>query len=450
MPEDYVDDQGIVEPGETSGTGFGGRTLDRRQFLKGAAVVGAAVAFGGIAEVGTAAANTTGKKATRAPNASRRRAAPPTKLKRLRVVELLTSAGTGYIGRTRVANGEYPESDRGKIRPGTDNLTVNSISRPRELDDYHLTGLYGLAGVPSKISEVLLTNADADSRYPGIPRYQALAKEISDRVYTGLTAGQGHGVFVVGGSCAPAVGTAGGLRRAYGDKAKIGILYLDAHGDVNTKASTFSGSMGGMDLAAILGLDQEEWWQAACGGAMRPLDASIQACGRNLDSGVDPVTGPFGEVLNLQQAGSDYVLVEGFNDEANWRAHVKAIADKVDVLYLHIDADVVDNAFIPNVNTPEMNGPDIWNLMRNIKIVMDTDKVALVKLASIFFGRSYATNKARLETMQGFKFPDVAGETAEQATNRASQIAILSGIRMISTVFGNWEYMPRVVDCHKH
>jgi arginase len=449
MPEDFID-QGIVEPGETSETGLGGRTLDRREFLKGAAVVGAAVAFGGIAEVGTAAAKSTDKKAARAPNATRCQAARPISLKRLKVVELLTSASTGYIGRTRVANGEYPESDRGKIRPGTDNLTVNGVSRPRELDDYHLAGIYGLAGVPSKISELRFANADADSKYPGMPRYQALAKEISDQVYTGLTAAQGHGVFVVGGSCAPAVGTAGGLRRAYGDKVKIGILYLDAHGDVNTKASTFSGSMGGMDLAAIVGLDQEEWWQAACGGDMRPLDASIQACGRNLDSGVDPVTGPFGEVLNLQQAGSDYVLVEGFNDEANWRAHVNAIADKVDVLYLHIDADVVDNAFIPNVNTPEMNGPDIWTLMRNIKIVMDTDKVALVKLASIFFGRSYATNKARLESMQGFKFPDVPGETPEQATNRASQIAILTGIRIISTAFGNWEYMPRVVGRHKH
>lgn len=445
MHNDFVDDQGVVEPGETSEIGLGGHTLDRRQFLKGAAVVGAAVAFGGIAEVGTAAAKSTGKKAARPPHATRRHAAPPMQLKRLRVVELLSTASTGYIGRSAVAAGTYPESDRGKIRPGSDNLTVNSISRPRELDDYHLAGIYGQAGVPSKISELLFSNADADSKYPGVPRYQALAKEISDQVYTGLTVEQGNGVFVVGSSCAYAVGAAGGLRRAYGDDVKIGILYLDAHGDVNTKASTFSGSMGGMDLAAIVGLDQEEWWQAACGGNMRPLDASIQACGRNLDSGIDPITGPFGEVLNLQQAGTNYVLVDGFNDEANWRAQVKAIADKVDVLYLHVDADVLDNAFLPNVNTPEPNGPDIWTVMRNLKIVMDTDKVAMVKLASIFFGRSYATNKARLETVQGFKFPDVPSETAAQATNRASQIAILSGIRMISTVFGNWQYVPRLV-----
>ena len=445
MHNDSDDDRGIVEPGETSETGLGGSRFGRREFLKGAAAVGAAAAFGGIAGVDAAAANSTAETAVRAPNASPGGAAPPMKLKRLRVVELLSTASTGYIGRNRVATGEYPESDRGKIRPGTDNLTVNAVSRPRELDDYHLMGIYGQAGVPSTISEVLFSNADADSRYPGIPRYQALAKEISDRVYTGLTEDQGNGVFVVGSSCAYAVGAAGGLRRAYGDGVKIGILYLDAHGDVNTKASTFSGSMGGMDLAAIVGLDQEEWWQAACGGAMRPLDASIQACGRNLDSGIDPITGPFGEVLNLQQAGSNYVLVEGFNDEDYWRAQVKDIADKVDVLYLHIDADVLDNGFIPNVNTPEPNGPDIWTVMRNLKIVMDTDKVALTNLASIFFGRNYATNKARLETMQGFKFPDVPSETPAQATNRASQIAILSGMRMISTMFADWKYVPRLV-----
>jgi N-acyl-D-aspartate/D-glutamate deacylase len=63
MPKDSVEDQGCVDPNETSEAGLGARTLNRREFLKGAAVVGAAVAFGGLAEAGNAAAASKGKKA---------------------------------------------------------------------------------------------------------------------------------------------------------------------------------------------------------------------------------------------------------------------------------------------------------------------------------------------------------------------------------------------------
>jgi N-acyl-D-amino-acid deacylase len=60
MPEDYQD---TVAPGEASEADLGARTLNRRDFLKGAAVVGAAVAFGGLADVGNAAARSKGKQA---------------------------------------------------------------------------------------------------------------------------------------------------------------------------------------------------------------------------------------------------------------------------------------------------------------------------------------------------------------------------------------------------
>jgi len=359
----------------------------------------------------------------------------------LKVLEVLTSPGAGYIGRNLVSSGAYPESMRGQVVPGSDTLRVDSIARPRELDDYHQAGLYNTVKAPYEVSELRLSEADAAAKYgANYPRYQALAKEISDGVYSGL--GKGSGVFVVGTSCYAAVGTAAGLRRAFGNGAKLGLVYIDAHGDINTKYTTFSGSMGGMDVAPILGLDQEEWWQAACGGNMRTFDACVHACARDLDSGTDAASGkPFSEILNMQQAGANIVDVAGYNDEANWRKQIQDLAGKVDAIYLHVDADAVDNAYLPNVNTPVKNGPDIWTMMRNIKIVMDTKKVAVTNLASIYFGRDY--DKTRLANLQGFVFPDVnVGETAQQASNRASQISILTGIRLISTLLGNWKYDP--------
>ncbi|MCL1809888.1 MAG: arginase family protein [Clostridiales bacterium] len=370
----------------------------------------------------------------------------PTKLAGLKVVELLTSAGAGFIGRNLVANGTYPEALRGTVRPGTDTLRTDYIVTPRELDDYHLAGVYETAGVPVDIAELRLTEAQAAVKHPGTPNYIALAREIAGEVRDGLEGG--NGIFVVGSNCVHAVGTAAGMRQAYGNDAKIGIIYLDAHGDVNTRHSTFSGSMGGMDLAPIIGLEQG-WWEAAAGEGMKPFDASLHGAGRDLDSGVDVIDGkeaPFGEILNMKEAGTIILTSAEMGDEATFRSKLKELADQVDVLYLHIDADAVDSAFLTNVNTPypdnvnrvQERGPDIWTMMRNIKIIMETEKVAVINLASIYFGNTYT---AAQHATRGFTFLSYPGETTQQASNRASQISIMTGIRMISSAFENWGYM---------
>ena len=375
-------------------------------------------------------------------------AGEPVELGAIKVVELLTSAGAGYVGRNHVqgvgdgSQATYPKELKGKgaIRTGTDTLRVDYINTPRELDDYHHAGVYETAGVPHEIEELRLSEAQADAKYgPELPKYQAWAKEISQSVYNGLTSGKG--VFVVGSNCAPAVGVAGGMRRAFGDDAKLGIIYVDAHGDINTKWSTFSGSMGGMDMAPIVGLEEDnDWWEAASNN-MRTFDASIHACGRDLDSGIDKDTEEeFGETLNMEAAGTIIVKVEDFNDEEAWCAAVEELAGQVDAIYLHIDADAVDRAFLPNVGTPCDGGPDIWTMMKNLETVMKTEKVAVIKLASVYFGN---------RNLQSFAVPEVAfTETNDQYSNRLSQISIMTGTRMISTMFSNWGSMvlPKSVE----
>ena len=284
--------------------------------------------------------------------------------------------------------------------------SLHKIKRPRELDDYHLSGVYGKVSVPFEIDEISFGEENiADDNNA----YQLYTKQVSDSVYEGIMSGKG--VFVTGGTCLHAPGVAGGIRRAFGKDARLGVIWLDAHGDINVPETSPSGMLGGMPFSVMLGYCMEDW-SKICG--LEPAfddRLAILADARSFDKE---------EAENLQRMNLKIMNTDEFLDEDKWRARVLELAGKVDALYLHIDADIVDSKYVPDHNTPEPNGPDIWTLLRNIKIVIETDMVPVVTLASVYFDAG-ALGKER----------SVGPETS-----------ILTGIRMIGTILDSWKKMP--------
>ena len=63
----------------------------------------------------------------------------------------------------------------------------------------------------------------------------------------------GDGALVLAGDDTAAVGVIAGLQQAHGAGARIGIVWLDAHGDFNTPETSPSGNLHGMPLAALCG-----------------------------------------------------------------------------------------------------------------------------------------------------------------------------------------------------
>lgn len=72
---------------------------------------------------------------------------------------------------------------------------------------------------------------------------------LADAVYNSSV--KGHFPLVIGGDHSIAVGTVAGVSRAYPD---VGVLWVDAHADINTSGSTPSGNLHGMPLSFLLGL----------------------------------------------------------------------------------------------------------------------------------------------------------------------------------------------------
>ncbi|MFN7924990.1 MAG: arginase [Bryobacteraceae bacterium] len=103
----------------------------------------------------------------------------------------------------------------------------------------------------------------AESREPGNPHARYLP-EIAEtcRRLAGLVEKAADGArfpIVLGGDHSAAVGTVSGVSRHYRKKKqKIGLIWIDAHADMNTPESSVSGNVHGMPLACLLGKGPRE------------------------------------------------------------------------------------------------------------------------------------------------------------------------------------------------
>ena len=98
-----------------------------------------------------------------------------------------------------------------------------------------------------------------------------IAKRSSAAIREALTQ-QDSLVLVLEGDCTHAVGAIGGLAQA---KGSPGVVWFDAHGDLNTWETTTSGFLGGLPYAVALGWDLDDWRLAA--GLEQPVRAEAAA-----------------------------------------------------------------------------------------------------------------------------------------------------------------------------
>ena len=97
-----------------------------------------------------------------------------------------------------------------------------------------------------------------------------------------------EGIFplVLGGDHSIAVGSVGGVSAHFRKQGKrIGCIWLDAHGDMNTDETTPSGNIHGMPLAASIGLGAIEL--TSVGGDFQKVDPRnvVMIATRDLDQG---------------------------------------------------------------------------------------------------------------------------------------------------------------------
>ncbi|MBN1936866.1 MAG: arginase family protein, partial [Anaerolineae bacterium] len=233
----------------------------------------------------------------------------------------------------------------------------------RALDAYAASGVYGAAGVPFDMVEPRMDESrrTADEAY----NLGVLNGAIADEVAVARRAGKA--ILMTGGNCTHVTGVVGGLQDVYGPTARIGLAWFDAHGDFNTPQTTLSGSLGGMPVAVCAGLAFPQWREGSHIVAPLPTDRIVLVDVRNLD----PAEAQLIRAVGVPVAAP----APGFPGQ-DLKRTVDDLAARVDLIYLHVDADILDQAYVPNHGTREPNGPDMAQTLTAIDTVMQTGKVA--------------------------------------------------------------------------
>jgi arginase len=120
---------------------------------------------------------------------------------------------------------------------------------PSSLADDHLVPRLAERGV-----HIAWRSTLAPRHLPGQPRFRAIA-EICSRLARELGSALRAGQFpvVIGGDHSCAVGTWSGAAQALASRGPLGLVWIDAHMDSHTPATSHSGMPHGMPLAALLG-----------------------------------------------------------------------------------------------------------------------------------------------------------------------------------------------------
>jgi len=184
--------------------------------------------------------------------------------------------------------------------------------------------------------------------------------------------------LVMGGDHSVALGTVAGVGSFFRKREKrTGLVWLDAHADMNTPDSSPSGNIHGMPLAAIAGYGPDELTQILgpkpmvnphniCMVGVRDIDAKERKIIK--ESGVHVFT-----MRDLDERGMREVMAEA----------LRFAQDETDGVSVSLDLDFVDPSDAPGVGTPVRGGVTYREAHLAMEMIADTKAVVSLEVVEV-------------------------------------------------------------------
>ncbi|MCH9695267.1 MAG: arginase family protein [Gammaproteobacteria bacterium] len=185
------------------------------------------------------------------------------------------------------------------------------------------------------------------------------------------------GLITIGleANCNDLLGMLSGLKYdSAGNTQRVGLIFIDAHGDFNIPETTLSGMLGGMPVAIAAGHALHNIRKTT--GLAEPLPMSHIVWGGVRD--LDPLEAERFAEHNVQQ----FSVQDVRELSANLRTRLNDLADRVDAIYVHIDMDVLDPDEVPGHDLAVADGPSSKDLAAAISLMFENPKTVALGIAS--------------------------------------------------------------------
>jgi arginase len=189
-----------------------------------------------------------------------------------------------------------------------------------------------------------------------------------------------HGKFplVLGGDHSAAVGSISGVSKHFHDRGeKLGLVWIDAHTDMNTPATTPSGNVHGMPLACCIGLGPSEL-TSIFGYAPKVDPSNVALVGiRSVDDQ---------ERAIVQRSGVHAFTMRDI-DERGMRAIIKQAIEIASAgtagIHVSLDMDAVDPREAPGVGTPVRGGITYREAHLAMETLGDTGRITSMEVVEV-------------------------------------------------------------------
>jgi arginase len=159
---------------------------------------------------------------------------------------------------------------------------------------------------------------------------------------------------------------------------RVGLIYFDAHADFNTPETTLSGMLGGMPVAISAGLCLTRLRMKAGLDPALPTKYIVFGCLRDVD--------PLEQEL-LDRSQCEFLSVEETRSLSEViDKQIKRLSLLTDVIYVHVDMDVLDPAEVRGHSLTVSQGPTSKELAGAIRKMFAHPKVSAIGIASLPFG----------------------------------------------------------------
>ncbi len=231
-----------------------------------------------------------------------------------------------------------------------------------------------LGNVDVAQAESIGPSAD-NARY--LPEILAACTRLSNVVYRVLE--NARLPLVLGGDHSIAMGSIAGTSRFFQERGKrIGLIWIDAHADMNTPDTTPSGNIHGMPLASVIGLGLDDLTQlgGTPGPKVNPKNVAIVGL-RSVDAK---------ERFNVRKSGVTSFTMRDI-DERGMRSvmdeAIRIAGNGTEGIHVSLDLDAVDPSEAPGVGTPVKGGLSYREAHLALEMVADSRKLLSIDCVEV-------------------------------------------------------------------